>query len=204
MDHGGPWVGGARAGRVSRGSGQGAAFMRLIAGACVLVLAAGDAGLAAEARGIYSEDLDRSVEACTDFYEFANGTWRRENPIPPSMVRWSRRWASGETAKDQLKVILDEVSANASWPAGSPEQLIGDYYAACMDEAKANELGAKPIEPYLAEIDGITDMAGVQRIVRRFHDVAITVPFGLYASSDNHEPTQVIAHIYASGLGLPD
>ena len=127
--------------------------MRLIIGSFVLWLAAGHAALAAEARGIYAGDLDRSVDACTDFYEFANGKWRRENPIPPSMVRWSRRWAGGELAKDQLKVILDEVSARDHVAAGSVEQLIGDYYAACMDEAGANALGAEPMEPLLAEID---------------------------------------------------
>ena len=53
-------------------------------------------------KGVETGDLDRSVEPCTDFFEFANGTWRAQNPIPPSMVRWSRRWAAGESAKDQL------------------------------------------------------------------------------------------------------
>jgi putative endopeptidase len=182
--------------------------MRLIAHTAALLLAACPTAMAADAatgtRGVYVEDLDRSVEACTDFFEFANGKWRRENPIPASMVRWSRRWASGEAAKDQLKVILDEVSANTSWPQGSVEQLIGDYYGACMDEERASALGAKPIEPLLAEIDALTDVAGVQRMIGRFHDLGIKVPFALYARSDNHEPTQVIAHLYASGLGLPD
>ena len=181
--------------------------MRLITLATAVVLTTHHVVLAAEkpaVRGIYVEDLDRSADACTDFFAFANGRWRRDNPIPPSMVRWSRRWAAGETAKDQLKVILDEVSAKPSWPEGSAEQLIADHYGACMDEARANALGAKPLEPLLAEIDAIADVAGVQRMIGRLHDHAISVPFGIYASSDNHEPTRVIAHVYASGLGLPD
>jgi endothelin-converting enzyme/putative endopeptidase len=180
--------------------------MRLITGVGVVVMAIAPVALATDTatRGIYTEDLDRAVDACTDFYEFANGKWRRENPIPPSMVRWSRRWASGELAKDQLKAILEEVSARTAWPAGSPEQLIGDHYAACMDEARVNALGAKPVEPILAEIDALGDVAAVQRMIGQFHDLGVAVPFGLYASSDNHEPTQVIAHVYASGLGLPD
>jgi endothelin-converting enzyme/putative endopeptidase len=120
------------------------------------------------------------------------------------MVRWSRRWAAGETAKDQLKEILDDVSSRTSWPAGSPEQLIGDHYAACMDEAGANALGLKPIEPWLAEIDALADLAAVERMIGRFHDAGIAVPFALAANSDNHEPTRVIAFLYASGLGLPD
>jgi len=161
---------------------------------------AGDAPL----HGVYTEDIDRKADACTNFFDFANGAWRAKNPIPSSMSRWSRRWASGELAKDQLKVILEEVSAKTAWRAGSVEQLIGDHYAACMDQPKVDSLGVKPIAPLLAEIDAIRDTAGVQRMVGRFHDIGIGVPFALFSGSDNHEPTQVIAHVYASGLGMPD
>jgi putative endopeptidase len=175
--------------------------MRLIA-TLFLIANAGAAGAAPT--GVYVEDISAKAQPCTDFFEFANGSWRENNPIPDSMVRWSRRWASGELAKDQLKVILDDISANRSWPQGSVEQLVGDHYAACMDEAAVNAAGMKPIAPMLAEIDGLEDMAGVQRMIIRLHQLNFADPFGLGASPDNHRPSQVIADIYASGLGLPD
>ena len=155
-------------------------------------------------RGIETGDVDRKVDPCTDFFEFANGAWRAANPIPPSMVRWSRRWAAGEKAKDQLKEILDEVSSRSSWPAGSVEQLIGDHYAACMDEARVDALGVTPVKPLLREIDGLEDVAGLQRMIGRFHELAIRVPFALVSTPDNHEPSRVIADVVASGLGLPN
>jgi endothelin-converting enzyme/putative endopeptidase len=65
------------------------------------------------------------------------------------MDRWSRRWKAGEEAKDQLKVILDDVSSRMDWPKGSVEQLIGDYYGSCMDEARIDRLGLAPAEPML-------------------------------------------------------
>ena len=179
--------------------------MRRFGVAALLALA--PAAFAADApalRGVEAGDLDRSVAPCTDFYEFANGAWRAANPIPPSMVRWSRRWAAGEAAKDQLNAILDQVSASTTWPKGSVEQLIGDHYASCMDEARVEALGLEPIRPLLAEIDGLKDIAGVQKVIGRLHELAIPVPFGLTASPDNHQPTQVIADVLASGLGLPD
>jgi endothelin-converting enzyme/putative endopeptidase len=155
-------------------------------------------------RGIETADLDRGVDACTDFFQFANGAWRKQNPIPASMVRWSRRWAAGEQAKNQLKDLLDEVSARRSWPAGSVEQLIGDHYAACMDEPRIDQLGHGPVQPLLDEIDAVKDTAGLQRVIQRLHELNMDAPFGVTASPDNHDPAQVIADIYASGLGLPD
>jgi len=95
--------------------------------------------------GIQSGDLDRKADPCNDFFEFANGSWRANNPIPPFMPRWSRRWAAGELSKDQLKTILDEVSSRQNWPASSVEQLIGDFYGSCMDEARINKLGISPV-----------------------------------------------------------
>jgi len=155
-------------------------------------------------RGIETLDMDRGADACTDFFQFANGEWRKQNPIPPSMVRWSRRWAAGEVAKDQLKVILDDISAKTTWAPASVEQLIGDHYASCMDEARADQLGLTPVKPLLAEIDALRDMAGVQRMIGRLYALNIEAPFGIAASPDNQDPNQIIADVYASGLGLPD
>ncbi len=154
--------------------------------------------------GIQTADLDLKCDPCTDFSQYANGTWHAQNPIPAYMDRWSRRWRAGEEAKDQLKNILDEVSRRTDWPAGSVEQLIGDYYGSCMDEARVNKLGLAPAEPMLKDIRDMKTAADLQRMIRRFHELNIAVPFGLTAQPDNHNPTETVADVYASGLGLPD
>jgi putative endopeptidase len=154
--------------------------------------------------GIFASDLDRTADPCTDFYAYANGAWRTANPIPASMRRWSRRWQAGETAKDRLKEILDEVSARKDWPSASVEQLIGDFYGGCMDQAQSDQRGIAPIQPLLAEIDKLRAPADVGRMIARLHAIGIAVPFGLFGNSDLHTPTDVVAWVAASGLGLPD
>ena len=104
-------------------------------------------------RGVFVDDVDRSADACANFFDFANGAWRKANPIPASMQRWSRRWASGELSKEQLRAILDDLSKRHDWPKGSIDQQITDFYGSCMDEKRVNELGTKPIEPLLSDID---------------------------------------------------
>src|SRR4029453_13652540 len=155
-------------------------------------------------RGIWADDLNRSVAPCDDFYEFANGTWRAANPIPAAMPRWSRRWAAGESTKDRLREILEATAKEANRPKGSVEQLIGDFYGACMNEAEANRLGSTPLDSLLTQIDALKSREDVQRVIATFHAVAIPVPFAVFGGSDNNNPTSVITQIQASGLGMPD
>ncbi len=154
--------------------------------------------------GVYAEDIDRAADPCNDFYEFSNGAWRKANPIPAAMTRWSRRWEAGETSKDRLKDILEQVSAKHDWKPGSVEQLIGDYYGSCMDHVAADVAGAKPLAPMLAQIAAIKDKAGVAAMITTLQAEGIAAPFGFGSQTDLHTPTDVVATVSAAGLGLPD
>ncbi len=154
--------------------------------------------------GIQLSDLDRKADPCTDFSQFANGTWHAQNPIPAYMDRWSRRWQAGEDAKEQLKNILDDVSKRTDWPKGSVEQLIGDYYGSCMDESRINKLGITPALPMLKQVDAMKSPADLQHMIFQLQELGVFVPFGLVSQPDNHNPAQTIATVFASGLGLPD
>lgn len=155
-------------------------------------------------KGIEVADLDRKIQPCDNFYDFSNGTWRAQNPIPASMDRWSRRWKAGEENKGQLKVILDELSAKTGPPAGSPAQLTGDFYAACTNIKAIDAAGLKPVKPLLDEIDAIHDAGDLQGELRRLQSIGVAVPFGFGSTQDVHDPTRVIARVSAGGLGLPD
>ncbi|MBV9345191.1 MAG: M13 family metallopeptidase [Gammaproteobacteria bacterium] len=187
----------------------------LVCVTAVLALApafAADAGLrqmavggadGAALRGIETDDIDRSAAPCDDFYQFANGTWRAKNPIPDAMSRWSRRIAAHEANKQRIRDILKEVSRNSLWPSGSVEQLVGDHYASCMDTTAVDAAGLSPLGPLLAEIERVRDVAEVQRVIRRLHELAVFVPFATGGVPDYHEPVNFIENISAGTLGLP-
>jgi putative endopeptidase len=155
-------------------------------------------------KGIETSDLDRKIEPCTNFYDYSNGTWRAQNPIPASMDRWSRRWKAGEENKDQLRVILDELSAKPGQAAGTPAQLTGDFYAACTNVKAIETAGTTPVKPYLQKIDAIHDADSLQLEVREMEAMGFGAPFSLHSSQNPHAPTMVMADVSAGGLGLPD
>ncbi|MBO9664853.1 M13 family metallopeptidase [Dokdonella sp.] len=162
------------------------------------------AGPAWAVHGIDPSDIDRNADACTDFFQYANGAWRASHPIPQYMDRWSKRWESGELNKQRVRDLLADMAAKRDWPAGSAEQLSGDFYAACMDETHVDELGLKPAQPLLDEIAAMKTSADVQRMIGRLHEMGVGVPFKLLVEQDLHDPTRVIAHVDAGGLGMPD
>lgn len=160
---------------------------------------------AAELRGVYPGDIDSAVAPCDDMFEYANGRWRRENPVPASQPRWSRRWQAGELTKDRLREIL-ETAASGNAAPGSIERQIGDFYAGCMNESAIEHLDATPVGPLLQQIEAIRRPADLQRAIAMLHSVAIDVPFRLYGAADSHDPGTVIAQIGkpGRGRGLPD
>src|SRR5580658_8909634 len=169
-------------------------------------LAVGVCGNAQEAalRSIETSDLDRKTAPCDNFYDFANGSWREQNPIPASMGKWSRRWQAGEQNKDQLRKILDDVSSAHGLVPGTPAQLTGDFYAACTNVKAIDAAGITPLKPLLAQIDAVHDPESLQQEIRELQAMGISAPFSFGSSQNAHSPNDVIADVGAAGLGLPD
>jgi putative endopeptidase len=159
---------------------------------------------ASKLHGVAVADLDRRVDPCTDFFAFANGAWMSANPIPEGAERWSRRAVAREANQKKIEGLLEEMAATKERPSGGAEQIIGDYYASCVDEAGVDAAGLTPLSPRLAEIEEAHTVADVQRMIRRMHEIAIPVPFGLSGAPDYHDPRKLVATLVAGSLGMPN
>jgi putative endopeptidase len=178
--------------------------LRLIALAYLAVLTI-HTGSNAQVRGVAVENIDRSTSPCTDFDAFANGQWRATHPMPDIQTTWAIRSVTQDETRARLRSIAaEDESKAASLPKGSPGQLTGDFYGACMDESHVNALGLKPLESLLKQIDSVHDAKGLSAEIVRLQEVKVAAPVDLSASQDLHATAHMIAEVGIDGLGLPD
>jgi putative endopeptidase len=161
---------------------------------------------AADASGYWGFDtknLDRSCKPCDDFVEFAMGGWLKANPIPPEYPAWGSFTVLLAKNQENLRQILEK-EENAKAANGSNGQKIGDFYASCMDKGAIDAAGAKPIEPEMARIAAVSDVASLQLETARLQAEGVIAMFRFASRQDAKDSSQVIAAAAQGGLGLPD
>ncbi|HEV7373598.1 MAG TPA: M13 family metallopeptidase [Pyrinomonadaceae bacterium] len=158
----------------------------------------------APSRGFDLSNLDTTCQPCQDFYQYANGGWLAKNPIPSAYPAWGVGSVLSEQNRDKVHEILEESAKNTGAAKGSSDQKVGDFYASCMDEAKINEAGIKPLEPELARINQVKDQRSLQDEIARLHTYGVNVLFGSGSTQDAKNSAEVIVGLGQGGLGLPD
>jgi putative endopeptidase len=155
------------------------------------------------ASGIDRSAMDTSISPCRNFYQYACGSWRTHNPIPPDRARWSR---FEEVLEHNLGVEHDilEKAAVPSANRSAIDQKIGDYYASCMDERAIEAKGVQPIAPALERIDKLASKSDIVKELARLHDENTRALFSFSVRPDAKNSNEQIAQIDQGGMGLPD
>ena len=165
------------------------------------VRAQGQAAAASQS-GLDLSALDRSVEACTDFYQFACGGWLKSNPLPGDQPRYGRFDELQERNNAVLRDIFEAAAKSTS--ANADDRKIGDYYASCMDEKAIDARGLAPLKEDLGRIAALKSAAELPALLAALHAKGVGGFFVFGSVPDFKNASSVIAGVGMGGLGLPD
>ncbi|HUS32537.1 MAG TPA: hypothetical protein VMZ53_28745, partial [Kofleriaceae bacterium] len=153
--------------------------------------------------GLDPDALDRTVDPCEDFYQFACGGWIKKTEIDADKPLAMRSFIDIEERNyDYLHGLLDK-------PKSTPEtkplmDKLTAFYGSCMDTATIDKAGLKPVKPLLDKINKIKDTKTLSTAIIELQTAGANALFGFGPTEDYANAQNVIAGLDQAGLGLPD
>jgi len=151
--------------------------------------------------GIALDDLDPAVRPQDDLFRHVNGKWIDRTEIPSDKARYGSFYILAEEAEQAVRDII--IEAQSAEP-GTEERKFGDLYASFLDEARANELGAAPLQPLLAQVDGVATVDTLLTTIGDLERQGVSGFVQLFVDNDPGQPERYLVFIEQGGLGLPD
>jgi len=142
--------------------------------------------------------IDRATNPCNDFYQFACGTWLKNNPIPNDQSSWGRFSELDERNQATLRGILE---AKATTPDA---RKLADYFGACLDQKAIDAKGPAPLKPIFTRIDALKANQDMAEELARLHRIGVNVLFNISSGQDAKDSNAVIGQADQGGLGLPE
>jgi putative endopeptidase len=149
------------------------------------------------------QGIDSAIKPGNNFFMYVNQTWYDSAQIPPSQSGVGAYMFMNYPQRLRLQGILDSV-AKANNAEGSIEQKLGDFYASGMDTTAIGKRGYEPIRPLLARIDSISNVASLIRFAANEGKASNTSFLAFGVGPDNKNSSLNIAHLYQTGIGLPE
>jgi putative endopeptidase len=169
----------------------------------LLLVVAGFGQTAAPHAAVNLDAIDKTVDPCVDFYQYACGNWLKTAEIPPDQTSWASFVEIRERNAGIMREILEK-AAGATAERDAITQKIGDYYGSCIDDKAVDARGFEPLKPELQRIAKAKAKPALIEAVARVQLVGPNPLFNFYSSPDLHDANQVIAYIDQGGLSLPD
>ena len=147
--------------------------------------------------GIDTAGMDTSIAPGDDFFDFANGAWVKNTPIPADKARYGMFNVLDDLSRERTRTIIEE-------QAKDPNSKIGNAYASFMDEAAIESKGLAPLEPWLSQIRAVKSKSALAKLYANADELGIGGPFRMFVGQDDKAPDQYILNMIQGGIGMPD
>ena len=148
-------------------------------------------------------DLDTSTSPKVDFYQYATGGWQVKNPLRPEFSRYGSFDALREKAQENLNALFQSMTTTEA-EFGTVDQKISDLYKMALDSTTRNELGAQPIQPYIAQIQAVQSKDELATLLGQMQLYGEGGFFGAGVEADLTNSDIQILYLGQGGLGMGD
>ena len=145
---------------------------------------------------------DETISPGDDFYSHVNSRWLAENPVPPEYPMWGAYIELDHNNKELTRRLLEQAVTEIG--GDFVTRLVGDYYAAGMDEGRIAAAGAGPLRPYLDRVDAIESPEDLRAFNVELHRTGVGALFGIGVEADFEHSDAYLAYLGQAGLGLPE
>jgi putative endopeptidase len=153
--------------------------------------------------GVDTTAMNKAVDPCVDFHQYACGAWIKAHPLPADRSRYGR-FAELQDRNEAIELDILKSAGAAKAAPGSPEQKIGDFFASCLDRATIDKKGLAPVKGELDLIYAMQSGDDLTAEVARLHQIGVSAFFGFGSRPDPKDSNHTIAGLSQGGLALPD
>jgi len=149
--------------------------------------------------------IDSTKQPCTDFDGFANGNWKKHNPIPSTEGAWgSFEVLDKENREVKIKGIINELLKQENPAKGSEAQLITGYYRSYLDTVAIAKRGITPIVPLTDKVVAAKNVSELIALAGELAQINISGPFGVYVNADDRNSSMNAIFMGQGGLSMHD
>lgn len=152
---------------------------------------------------VIGSHIDSTIHPGDDFFNFANGGWIKNNPIPPSENGWGIFNLVADENFSRVRKISEDASSQSA-DKGSALQQIGDFFFAGMDSATIEQAGLSPLQTILDQIQAINTTGDLLKMVNTLQMNGTAPLYSLYIGQDMKNSEKNFLYLSQGGLGLPD
>jgi putative endopeptidase len=152
---------------------------------------------------VVAVNIDTTANPALDFFDFANGGWIKQNPIPEEQSSWG---IGNLVMEENLKRLrsISEQAASVKDKKGSSNQMIGDFWKTAMDSAKIEKDALAPIQPILDKVNSIQNLNALIETVAYLKKSGSNSMFSDYVGQDAKNSAIMAYQLNQGGLGLPE